>query len=84
MAGYREFQTGEVLTAANVNNFLMKQTVMVFSSSAARASAIGTPNEGMVSYLTDTDAVEVYDGSGWISVAPTPPSPVALILAFGG
>jgi hypothetical protein len=33
VAGYREFLTGEVLTAANVNGFLMNQAVMVFADS---------------------------------------------------
>ena len=41
--GYKVFAAGEVLTAANVNGYLMEQTVMVFDDSAARTSAIGTP-----------------------------------------
>jgi hypothetical protein len=43
----------------------MDQSVMVFDDSAARGSAIPSPIEGMVTYLKDTDAVEVYDGSGF-------------------
>jgi hypothetical protein len=45
----------------------MQQTVMVFASSAARTSALsGVIAEGMVSYLQDTNSLEVYDGSAWI------------------
>jgi hypothetical protein len=56
------FTAGEILTAANMND-LSDQTVMVFDNSGARGSAIPTPTEGMVTYLKDTDAVEVFDGS---------------------
>jgi hypothetical protein len=66
-AGYKLFATGDVLTAAQVNTFLMQQTVMVFADSAARTTALsGVLAEGMVSYLQDTNSLEVYDGSGWI------------------
>jgi hypothetical protein len=69
-AGYKLFATGDVLTAAQVNTYLMQQTVMVFASSAARTSALsGVVAEGMVSYLQDTNATEVYDGSAWVGIA---------------
>jgi hypothetical protein len=67
-AGYREFQANEVLTAANVNTYLMEQAVMVFADAAARTSAIGTPTQGMVSYLQDTSSLEVY-GTAWAGVS---------------
>ena len=69
-SGYRTFTAGEVLTASNVQNYLQDQAVMVFGGSAARSSAIGTANfeEGMVSYLTDTDKVEAYNGTNWVQV----------------
>ncbi len=66
--GYKVFKAGEGITAANVNGYLMEQSVMVFAGSAARGSAIGTASEGMVSYLSDTNAVEVYNGSNWVAV----------------
>jgi hypothetical protein len=61
------FTAGEILTAANMND-LSDQAVMVFDDSAARGSAIPTPSEGMVTYLKDTDTVEVYDGSAFGTV----------------
>ena len=42
------------------------QGVLVFASSAARASAITSPQEGQYSYLKDTDALEYYSGSAWV------------------
>jgi hypothetical protein len=41
---------------------------MVFASAAARTSAITSPQEGMISYLKDTNAVEYYSGSAWAAV----------------
>lgn len=67
--GYKIFTPGEVLTAANVNGYLMEQAVMVFDDSTARTSAIGTPTEGMLSFLKDTDSTEYYDGSAWQSIS---------------
>lgn len=68
-AGYKLFQTGAVLTAADVNTYLNEQTVMVFANSTARTTALSSVlAEGMMSYLQDTNAVEVYNGSAWVSI----------------
>jgi hypothetical protein len=68
-AGYKLFATGDVLTAAQVNTYLNEQTVMVFADSAARTTALsGVLAEGMMSYLQDTDSVEVYDGTSWTAI----------------
>lgn len=63
--GFKTFTTGEVLTAADTNGYLM-QGVLVFASSAARAAAVTSPQEGQYSYLKDTNATEYYDGSAWV------------------
>jgi hypothetical protein len=68
-AGYKLFNTGDVLTAAQVNTYLQEQAVMRFANSTARTTALsGVLAEGMVSYLDDTNAVEVYNGSAWVSI----------------
>ena len=68
-AGYKLFNTGDVLTAAQVNTYLQEQTVMVFASSTARTTALsGVLAEGMMSYLQDTNSVEVYNGTSWVNV----------------
>ncbi len=69
MAGRKVFTAGEVLSAANVMEFLMDQSVMTFAGSAARGSSIGTATEGMVSYLTDTNKIEVFT-TYWEQVWP--------------
>lgn len=66
--GYKEFATGDVLTAADANGYLASQVVMVFASSAARTSAIASPQEGMISYLKDTDVTQYYTGSAWSTI----------------
>ena len=66
--GYKEFATGDVLTAADANGYLASQAVMVFASAAARTSAIASPQEGMVSYLKDTNSTEYYSGSAWVAI----------------
>ena len=78
MAGFREFVTGEVLTAANVDDFLAKQAVMKFADAAARNTALGTAvggsnalREGMVAYLDDTNTPQYYDGSSWTDFSPS-------------
>jgi hypothetical protein len=71
---YKLFSTGEVLTAANVNNYLMNQTVMVFASAAARTTALsGVLAEGMISYRTDSHILEYYTGTAWTAVGSLSP-----------
>lgn len=67
--GRKVFTAGEVLTAANVQGYLQDQVVQVYASSAVRATAVGTATEGMMSYLTDTNAVQYYDGAAWQNVS---------------
>jgi hypothetical protein len=64
----KSFSAGDVLTASDVNTFLMDQSVMTFADSGARGSAIGTATEGMLTYLEDTDAYQSWNGSAWVGV----------------
>jgi hypothetical protein len=66
--GKKTFVAGEVLLAQDVNGYLMDQMVMVFNGTAARSSAIPTPSEGMITYRTDDDVVEFYNGTSWNSL----------------
>jgi hypothetical protein len=68
-AGYRDFTAGAVLTADQVDTFLMQQTVMVFANAAARTTALnGVVSAGMVSYLTGTQQTQYYNGSAWVDL----------------
>jgi hypothetical protein len=66
--GKKSFTAGEVLTASDVNGYLMDQMVMVFGGTAARGSAIPSPTEGMVTYRTDDKVVEVFNGTDFVSL----------------
>jgi hypothetical protein len=69
--GYKEFATGDILTAADANGYLASQVVMVFADAAARTAAITSPQEGMISYLKSTDATQYYSGSAWTTIGGT-------------
>lgn len=65
---YKVFANGYTLNASELNTYLMNQSVMVFADSTARSAALTAPTEGMVTYLADTNALTVYDGSAWVAV----------------
>jgi hypothetical protein len=69
-AGAKLFVSGDVLTAAQVNTYLMDQSIMRFANAAARDAAFGgagepTLAEGMVCYLIDENTLLYYSGSSW-------------------
>lgn len=67
--GRKTFVATEVLAAAEVNGYLMDQSIMVFAGTAARDTAIGTAvSEGMTVYRTDYNVLETYTGAGWAGV----------------
>ena len=70
-AGFKTFTDGSVLTAAEVNTYLMQQTIMAFADATARDAAISSPSEGMFVYLTGSNALQFYDGSSWTATSLT-------------
>jgi hypothetical protein len=68
--GFKTFTTGEVLTAADTNGYLM-QGILVFASATARDAAITSPQEGQFAYLKDTNVTTYYTGSAWANVDTT-------------
>ena len=73
-AGAKLFNSGDVLTAAQVNTYLMDQAVMRFANEAARTAAFGGAGEpvlasGMMSFLVDTASVQVYNGTAWVAIS---------------
>ncbi len=70
MTGWKDWTVGEVVTEPDFQTYVQNQVVQVYAGTASRGTTLGTAVvEGMVSYLQDTNAVEVYDGSAWVSVA---------------
>ena len=68
--GFKTFTTGEVLTSADVNGYLM-QGILVFASEAARNSAITSPQEGQFAYTKDNNSLWYYTGSAWVASGAT-------------
>ena len=79
------FTAGSVLTASDVNTFLMNQSVMTFADSTARSTAIGTATEGMLSWLEDSNKYQYYSGgSAWTDLisAATSPTNSTVVSAY--
>jgi hypothetical protein len=69
-AGVKLFNSGEVLTAAQLNQFIMDQAVTRFPDEEARDLAFGGANqpalsEGRICYLDDSNKIQFYDGIQW-------------------
>jgi hypothetical protein len=64
-SGFKTFNSGEILTAADVQNYLQDQAVMVFATATARDAAVTSPEDGMVCYLEDTKFLQVYEDAAW-------------------
>ena len=63
--GFKVFAVGEVLTAADVNDYLMEQSIGIFADSSARDAQITSPIEGQFCYLADSNVLQFYNGSSW-------------------
>jgi hypothetical protein len=68
--GFKTFAVGEILSAANVNGYLM-QGVLVFANATARDAAITSPQEGQFAFTKDNDSLWYYSGSAWVSSGAT-------------
>lgn len=68
--GFKTFNTGDVLSAADVNGYLM-QGVLVFADATARDAAITSPQEGQFAYTKDNNSLWYYSGSAWVSSGAT-------------
>lgn len=85
--GAKLFTAYSKLTAAQVNGYLMDQSIMRFASTAVRDAAFGgvgepTLAEGMTCYLDDTNQLQSYTGSAWVTVVNTE-RPAGLELVTG-
>lgn len=64
-AGFKVWNTGDLVNASEFNTYIMEQVITVFADSSARDSAISSPTEGMFAYLKDTNVLSYYNGSAW-------------------
>jgi hypothetical protein len=72
---YRNFESGQFLSASTVQTFLIDQQVFVFSSASARNAAFtgasstaasAYPLEGMLAYIGN-QSLTYYNGTAWES-----------------
>jgi len=80
-AGVKLFQDGLVLSAAEVNGYLMDQAICVFDNPTQRDNAFGGANQPTLSAgrlcflkdklgdLTNVRVIQFYDGSTWVDSA---------------
>lgn len=62
---FKTFTAGSLGTASDVNTYLMEQSIATFSSAGARNSAITSPKNGQVAYISSSKSFTYYDGTGW-------------------
>jgi hypothetical protein len=68
--GFKDFTTGEVLTAADVDGYLM-QGIWVFANATARDAAVTSLQEGNFAFTKDNNSLWYYDGAAWVSSGAT-------------
>ena len=62
---FKTFSNGSVLTANEVNTFMMDQQIMVFENATARDAAITSPVHGMTVFLKSANRLSFYNGTSW-------------------
>jgi len=83
-AGAYLWEAGDVVTAANLNQYVQDQVIAVYANSTARDAAYGgagepTLSEGMFCFLKDTNEFLFYTGSAWSAVdTSTDPTKIPL------
>ena len=70
MTGWTLWGIGEVVEAADFQSYIQDQVVQTYAGTAARTASLGTfVAEGMVSYLSDTNTLQYFDGALWQNVS---------------
>lgn len=70
MPGYKQWADGDLLTPAEVDEYLIGQSMMRFANAAARTAALPSPTSGMRSYLTSDGVDYQYAGGTWVPITP--------------
>lgn len=68
--GFKTFNTGDILSASDVNGYLM-QGVLVFADTTARDAAITSPQEGQFAFTKNNDSLWYYNGTSWVASGAT-------------
>ena len=78
--GYKTWASGDILTAADVMGYLMKQAVIVCTS----GTRPGSPDTGMHIYETDTHKMQKWDFGAWKPVCSSRSSTITPTLTSTG
>lgn len=76
---YKVFSNGDALTGAELNTYLMNQSVIQFASTTARDAAIPSPAEGQLVWLQDVNKYVYYTGSAWADLITPASNPNQVI-----
>lgn len=70
-SGDHDWAVSEVVSAANMDDYVQLQTVQKHATAAARDAALSArKREGMHTYQDDTNCDTVYSGAAWSTVGP--------------
>jgi len=56
---------GEEVLSADFNSLVQEQVVATFPTAAARTTALPAPKDGQLTWLIDSERLEVWDGAAW-------------------
>ena len=65
MAGHKQWTSGELVTAADMQSYLQNQVIGVYADSTVRDAQIPVPVAGQHAYLTSTATMTWWTGSRW-------------------
>ena len=80
----KTWAVGEEVLAADFNTYVQRQIVATFANAAARDAAISAPTAGMVCYLNDTQALQLYTAGAWVNIGGTTKPAYGQITATSG
>lgn len=69
--GDHDWAVSEVVSAANMDDYVQLQVVGQYATAAARDAALSArKREGMVTYQLDTNTLTIYSGTAWSTIGP--------------
>lgn len=80
---YRQFNDLERVDADDWMTYVMNQVIPTFATSTERDAAITSPIAGQHAYISGSQALTMYSGSGWVIVYQLVPTWNSISLASG-
>ena len=67
--GYISWVEGQLVSQQYFQGYLQDQVIMTFADATARDAAVTSPTEGMFCFLKDSDSLQYYSGSTWVTTS---------------